>query len=93
MNRAITIQIIDEIVVNLEVDTITGAWTLLVNAPDQDNFVRIGQIISSDTDRLLETIIMAIRNDVLITEMIIADIVRIEVSHPEPHKYGTGITP
>ena len=92
MIGAITIQIIDEIAVNLGVDTITGALTELVHVPDRDNFVQTG-IISSDTDHLLETTVMVIRNDVLIIEMIIADIVRIEASHLEPHKYGTGITP
>ena len=82
-----TIQIIDEIVVYLEVDTITSS----ANALDQDNFVRTG-IISSDTDRRLEIIIIIIRNVVLIIEVKIADIVRTEVSHLEPRKCRTGIT-
>ena len=82
-----TIQIIDEIAVSREVDTITSNG--LVH--DQDNFVQIG-IISSDTDRRLEIIVIIIRNVVLIIEVKIAGIVRIEVSRLEPRKCKTGIT-
>ena len=83
---------IDEIEVDLAVNTITGAWKVLENALDQDNSarnyltIRDDQIISSDIDRLLEIIIKGVNQ---IIEMIIVGIVRIEASHPEPHSCRT----
>ena len=83
------IQTIDEIAVYLEVDIITSS----VRALDQVNSDRNGQIISSDTDRLLEIIITPfLVTTVLIIEVKIEDIVHTEVSHLEPHKCRTGIT-
>ena len=78
----ITIRIIDEIVVYLEVDTIMS------NDPDlgQGSFVLIGQIISSGIDHPLEIII---KDANPIIEVIIVGIVRIEVNHQEPHSYRT----
>ena len=73
-----TIQIIDEIVVYPEADIIMSKD----HAQDQDNFVLTGQVISSDINRLLETIIKGAN---LIIGAIIVDIARIEVSHLEPH--------
>ena len=74
----ITIQIIDEIVVYLEVDIIMSNDLDL----DQGNFVLIGQIISRGIDRPLEIII---KDANPIIEAIIEGTVRTEVSHPEPH--------
>ena len=88
----ITTQTIDEIAVNLEVDTITGAWTVLVNGPDQANFAQIGPITSSDINRLPGAITIIIRNGTLIFEVKIEDIAHIEVNHPELHECRTGIT-
>ena len=78
----ITIRIIDEIVVYLEVDIIMNRDHVL----DLDNSVQIGQIISSGIDRPLEIII---RDANLIIEAIIVGIVRIEVNHQEPHSCRT----
>ena len=81
----ITIRIIDEIVVYLEVDIIISRDHVL----DLDNSVQIGQIISSGIARPLEIII---RDANPITEMIIVGIVRIEVNRREPHSYRTDTT-
>ena len=81
----ITIRIIDEIVVYLEVDIIMSRDHVL----DLDNSVQIGQVISSGIDRPLEIIN---RGANLIIEAIIVGIVRIEVNHREPHSYRTDTT-
>ena len=78
----ITIPIIDEIVVYLEVDIIMSNDLDL----GQGSFVLIGQIISSGIDRLPEIII---RDANPIIEVTIVGIVRIEVRHPEPHSCRT----